>query len=114
VDQGKLSLEQFVALTSTNAARLFGLYPRKGAIAIGSDADLVLWAPTERRRVEGSALFSRAGFSVYEGMEVTGWPVVTLRRGHVAFEEGEITAEPGSGRLLSRGRWRPPGWRPGA
>jgi dihydropyrimidinase len=102
VDQGKLSLEQFVALTSTNAARLFGLYPRKGAIAVGSDADLVLWAPTERRRVEGSALFSRAGFSVYEGMEVTGWPMVTLRRGHVVFDEGEITAEPGSGMLLPR------------
>jgi dihydropyrimidinase len=108
VHQGKLSLEQFVALTATNAARLFGLYPRKGTIAIGSDADLVLWAPTETRRVQGSALFSRAGFSIYEGTEVTGWPLVTIRRGRIVFVQGRITAQPGSGQLLPRGQWQAP------
>jgi dihydropyrimidinase len=108
VRKGKLSLEQFVALTSTNAARLFGLYPRKGTVAVGSDADLVLWAPIETRQVQGSALFSRAGFSIYEGTEVTGWPRVTIRRGRVAFEKDKITAQPGSGRLLPRGHWQAP------
>jgi dihydropyrimidinase len=114
VHKGKLSLERFVALTSTNAARLFGLYPKKGTIAVGSDADLVLWAPTETRQVEGSALFSRAGFSIYEGTEVTGWPRVTIRRGQVVFEGGRITARPGSGQLLPRGRCQAPEPQPSA
>ncbi len=108
VRTGNLSLQRFVAVTSTNAARLFGLYPRKGTIAVGSDADLVLWAPTETRQVQGSALFSRAGFSIYEGTEVTGWPQATIRRGQVVFEKGRIAAQPGSGRLLARVRWQPP------
>jgi dihydropyrimidinase len=102
--KGKISLEQFVALTSTNAAKLFGLYPRKGTIAVGSDADLVLWDPTESRTVRGTELFSRAGFSIYEGTEVTGWPRITIRRGQVVYEEGQITAQPGSGQLVQRGR----------
>jgi dihydropyrimidinase len=108
VGTGRLSLERFVAVTSTNAARIFGLYPRKGTLAVGSDADLALWAPDETRRVQGAEMFSRAGFSIYEGMEVTGWPVVTLRRGQVVYDRGEITAQPGSGRLLARGRWQDP------
>jgi dihydropyrimidinase len=102
--KGRISLEQFVALVSTNAAKLFGLYPRKGTIAVGSDADLVLWDPTESRVVRGSELFSRAGFSVYEGMEVTGWPRITIRRGQVVYKDGCITAQPGSGHLVQRGR----------
>ena len=100
----KISLEQFVALTSTNAAKLFGLYPRKGTIAVGSDADLVLWDPTERRMVRGTELFSRAVFSIYEGTEVTGWPRVAFRRGQVVYKDGHITAQPGSGQLLQRGK----------
>jgi dihydropyrimidinase len=102
--KGKISLEQFVALTSTNAARLFGLYPRKGTIAVGSDADLVLWDPTERRVVRGAELFSQAGFSIYEGTEVTGWPRITIRRGQVVYQDGRITAQPGSGQLVQRGK----------
>jgi dihydropyrimidinase len=106
--KGKMSLEQFVALTSTNAAKLFGLYPRKGTIAVGSDADLVLWDPTESRVVRGTELFSRAGFSIYEGTEVTGWPRITIRRGQVIYQDGRITAQPGSGQLIQRGRTTDP------
>jgi dihydropyrimidinase len=102
--KGKISPEQFVALTSSNAAKLFGLYPRKGTIAVGSDADLVLWDPTESRVVRGAELFSQAGFSVYEGTEVTGWPQITIRRGQVIYQDGRITAQPGSGQLLQRGK----------
>ena len=108
VVQGRISEERFVAVTSTNAAKLFGLYPRKGTVAVGSDADLVLWDPDETRTVRDEDMFSGAGFSVYSGWEVTGWPVMTLRRGEVVYEDGEILAEAGSGELLRRGGWRAP------
>ena len=108
VVQGRISEERFVAVTSTNAAKLFGLYPRKGTIAVGSDADIVLWDPDETRTIRDEDMFSGAGFSVYSGWEVTGWPVMTLRRGEVVYENREILAGPGSGELLRRGRWRAP------
>ncbi len=108
VVQGRISEERFVAVTSTNAAKLFGLYPRKGTVAVGSDADLVLWDPDETRTIRDEDMFSGAGFSVYSGWEVTGWPVMTLRRGEVVYEDGEILAEAGSGELLRRGGWRAP------
>lgn len=103
VAKGRIPVERFVEITSTNPARLFGLYPGKGTIAVGSDADLVLWAPEERRTIRNDMLLSRAGFSLFEGWEVTGWPHLTIRRGDVVYEEGRITAQPGSGRLLRRG-----------
>ncbi|WP_310790080.1 amidohydrolase family protein [Candidatus Palauibacter polyketidifaciens] len=108
VVRGRISEERFVAVTSTNAARLFGLYPRKGTIAVGSDADIVLWDPNETRTIRDEDMFSGAGFSVYSGWEVTGWPVMTLRRGEVVYENGEVLAGAGSGELLRRGRWRAP------
>jgi dihydropyrimidinase len=108
VSKGRLSLTQFVALTSTHAAQLFGIYPRKGTIAVGSDADLILWDPMDKRQVARSDLFSRAGFSVYEGAEVTGWPRLTIRRGQVVYQRGQITAQPGSGQRIRRGRWQAP------
>ena len=108
VVQGRISEEQFVAVTSTNAAKLFGLYPRKGTIAVGSDADIVLWDPEETRTIRDEDMFSGAGFSIYSGWEVTGWPVMTFRRGEVVYEGGEILAGAGSGELLRRGRWQAP------
>ena len=108
VVKGRISEERFVAVTSTNAARLFGLYPQKGTIAVGSDADIVLWDPDETRTIRDEDMFSGAGFSVYSGWEVTGWPVMTLRRGEVVYEDGEILAGAGSGELLRRGRWQAP------
>lgn len=105
---GRISLERFVAITSANPARLFGFFPRKGTIAVGSDADLVLWDATEGRTIQAGDMYSRAGYSLYEGTEVVGWPRLSVRRGQVAFEEGRIVAEPGSGRLLQRGRSQAP------
>jgi dihydropyrimidinase len=101
---GRLSLERFVALTSTNAARLFGLYPRKGTIAVGSDADLVVWDTGGRRAIRDEDLFSLAGHSVYRGRELRAWPAVTVRRGEVVFEDGKLAGAPGSGRTVARGR----------
>ena len=102
--KGKISLEQFVALSSTNAAKLFGLYPRKGTIAVDSDADLALWDPSDKRVIRGAELMSRAGFSIHEGMEVTGWPRLTIRRGQVVYEDGQITAQPGTGQVIPCGQ----------
>jgi dihydropyrimidinase len=102
-----IPLERLVALTATNPARLFGLYPRKGTIAVGSDADLGLWDLDTARTIEARRLHSRAGYSPYEGMIASAWPRLTLRRGEIVFEEGEIRTRPGQGRLLTRGRSLP-------
>jgi dihydropyrimidinase len=99
---GRISLEQFVDLTSANAARLFGLYPRKGVIAVGSDADLVLWDPQQRRTVDGAQMQSRAGYSVYDGWPVQGWPRIVIRRGQILLADGEYTARPGQGQWIRR------------
>ncbi len=103
VGKGRITLERFVALTSTHAAHLFGLYPRKGTIAVGSDADITLWDPTETKTVRAAEMYSRAGYSVYEGMDVTGWPRTTIRRGEVVYERGKILGRPGSGQWIRRG-----------
>ena len=102
---GRISVERFVAVTAANPAKLFGLYPRKGTISVGSDADLVLWDADETRAIRDEDMFSGAGFSIYSGWEVTGWPTMTIRRGEVVFDNGEILAQPGSGQLLRRSRW---------
>jgi len=103
VRAGRISRQRFVEVTSANAARLFGLHPRKGAIAAGSDADLVVFDPELTRTITRDMVESNAGHSVYEGWTVTGWPVLALRRGEVVFEAGRVTGQPGSGRLARRG-----------
>jgi dihydropyrimidinase len=99
---GRISLEQFIDLTSANAARLFGLYPRKGVIAVGSDADLVLWDPQERRTIDGARMQSRAGYSVYDGWQVQGWPRFVIGRGQILLADGECTARRGQGQWIRR------------
>ena len=102
VAAGRISLDRFVALTSANAARIFGLYPRKGAIAVGSDADIALWDPWHRRTIDGARMQSLSGYSVYEGWQVQGWPRFVVRRGQIVLADGQITARPGDGRWLRR------------
>jgi dihydropyrimidinase len=99
---GRISLDRFVELTSANAARLFGLSPRKGAVSVGSDADLALWDPRERRVIDGAQMRSRAGYSVYDGWAVQGWPRFVIRRGQIVLADGDCRAEPGSGRWVRR------------
>jgi dihydropyrimidinase len=103
VRTGRLSLERFVAVTSTNPAKLFGLYPRKGTLAVGSDADLVIWNEDEVRIIDGAAMNSRCDYSPYDGKSVTGWPRCTLSRGEVIYDGGKILGKPGRGRLAARG-----------
>ena len=81
VATGRMSLGRFVEMTSSNAAKLFGMYPQKGCIAPGSDADLVIWDPTESRIIDGATMHSKAGYSPYDGWEVTGWPTHTHQPG---------------------------------
>ncbi|HYN87971.1 MAG TPA: amidohydrolase family protein, partial [Ardenticatenaceae bacterium] len=104
VRTGRISLSRFVELTCTNTAKLFGMYPRKGTIAAGSDADLVIWDPEARRTIDGATMQSGADYSVYDGRDVQGWPVYTISRGEIVLEEGEVTARPGRGRWVRRER----------
>jgi dihydropyrimidinase len=102
VRTGRISLDRFVSLTSTNPARLFGLFPRKGTIAVGGDADLLVLDPQRRRVIDGAAMESRAGYSAYDGREVYGWPRFTISRGDIVLEDGEVIAPPGRGQWLRR------------
>lgn len=102
VRAGRVSPSRFVSLISAAPARLFGLYPRKGTIAVGSDADLLVLDPQLCRRIDGRGMQSRAGYSVYDGREVHGWPRFTVSRGDVVLEDGEVLAAPGRGRWVRR------------
>jgi dihydropyrimidinase len=102
VTRGRLSLEKFVALTSEAPAKIYGLYPRKGALAIGSDADIAIWDPKMTVRLSASIMHDRAGYTPYEGLSVTGWPQIVLSRGRVVVRDGTLQVAPGTGRFLPR------------
>lgn len=97
------SLQRFVEVTSTNAARIFGLFPRKGTIAVGADADLVLWDPTLSRRVDSDTTQTNSDFSLYEGETFQAWPILTMVRGQIVYADGSIVAPAGNARLASGG-----------
>lgn len=102
VSEGRISLNEFVALTSTNHAKMYGLYPRKGSIAPGFDADIVLWDANREETISQSLMHHAADYTPYEGLRVKGWPVMTLLGGKVVCEEGRILGQPGDGRFLAR------------
>ena len=104
VMKGRIDLPRFAALTATNHAKLYGLYPRKGTIAIGSDADLTLWDPSEPRTIRNVALHHGADYTPYEGMQLQGWPVTVILRGQVAVDKGKLHLGPGAGSYLPRKR----------
>jgi dihydropyrimidinase len=106
VARGRISVHTFVAAFATNPARIFGLYPRKGTIAVGSDADLVLFDPRRTETVDERRLHSRARYDPFHGFEIRGVPVATIARGEVVAREGELLSRPGRGRLLRRHRAR--------
>jgi dihydropyrimidinase len=99
---GRLSLQEFVALTSTRHAQTYGLYPRKGTIAVGSDADLAIWDPDRKIRVTRQIIHDNTGYTPYQGRELTGWPTAVISRGEVIVDEGMLCAERGRGRFLAR------------
>ena len=102
VGKRRISLKQLVALTSTNPARLFGLYPQKGVIAGGSDADLVIFDPAKKVTLQAENLQSKCAWSPYEGRKLTGYPVITIARGAVVAENGKPVGQDHRGRFLQR------------
>ena len=100
--KGRLTLNEFVALTSTNAAKIYGLHPRKGSLAIGSDADITIWDPKWGRTITQDMLHDNMDYTPYEGMEVTGWPRIVIIRGRVAVEEETLKLDRGAGEFLKR------------
>jgi len=102
VSRGRLSLERFVSAASTRAAQLFGLYPRKGVIAVGADADIVVYDPHYRGAISAETQAMNVDYSGFEGVEIDGRPSVVTVRGQVAVRDGEFVGDPGRGRLLRR------------
>ncbi len=102
VTQGRLGLEKFVELTSLAPAKIYGLYPRKGALAVGSDADVAIWNPSKTVRLTATMLHDRAGYSPYEGRPLTGWPETVLSRGRIVVRDRQLHVVPGSGHFLPR------------
>lgn len=97
VGKGRISINQFVALTATNPARLNGLYPRKGTIAVGADADLVIWDQRREVTISNENLHHNVDNTPYEGRTVTGWPETVLSRGEVVIRDGKLNVAPGRG-----------------
>ena len=102
VQKGRIALERLVELCCTNPARIYGLHPKKGTIAIGADADLAVWDPERKVEVTDQLTHDAVDYCPYAGMVLQGWPVTVFSRGEVIVEEGELVAEPGRGRFLPR------------
>jgi len=100
VGQGRLDLNTFVALTATNHAKLYGLYPKKGTIAVGSDADIAIWDPERETAITAGILHDNVGYTPYEGRRLRGWPVTVLSRGRIVVDNGKLAAPRGSGAFL--------------
>jgi dihydropyrimidinase len=100
VCKGRIELNHFVALTSTNAAKLYGLYPRKGTISIGADADITIWDAEREVKVTADMLHDNVGYMPYEGRVIRGWPVTVINRGRIVVNQGELHVERGSGTFL--------------
>jgi dihydropyrimidinase len=102
VSKGRIDINRFVQLTSTNHAKLYGMYPRKGTIAVGSDADIVLWDPNRKTTLSQERMHHGADYTPYEGFEVVGWPILTMVRGRVITRDGETIGAPGDGEYIRR------------
>ena len=112
VRKGRITLETFVALTAGNAARMFGMADRKGAIAIGYDADIAIWDPDKTTRVTASTLHDNMDYTPFEGWEIQGWPVTVINRGRIVVDGGELKAAAGDGAFIARKPFDPTGFLP--
>ncbi|MDY6859270.1 MAG: dihydropyrimidinase, partial [Pseudomonadota bacterium] len=102
VGTGRLTMNEFVAVTSTNIAKILNIYPRKGAVLVGADADLVVWDPEKEKTITAGSQQSAIDYNVFEGKHVKGLPRFTLTRGKVAVHDGEIRTEEGHGEFVKR------------
>jgi dihydropyrimidinase len=106
VRAGKISMNRFVEITSTAPAKIFGLYPRKGSVCVGADADLIVWDPGKRFELSHKNLHMRADYAAYEGKEVIGAPSHVLSRGELIVENDKFLGQKGRGRFLRRDTFR--------
>ena len=104
--KGRLSLNRFVEVCATGPARLFGLFPQKGTIAVGTDADLVLWDPNREHQLTKENLHMNVDYSPYEDIIVKGYPALVLQRGKVIVKDNEFVGEVGAGQFLKRNPFR--------
>ena len=102
VNTGRLTPSEFVAITSANAAKLFNIYPQKGCVAAGADADLVVWDPQGTKTLSARTQHSKGDFNIFEGMRVRGIPSHTLSQGHLVYVQGDLRASAGAGRYIKR------------
>jgi dihydropyrimidinase len=102
VNSGKLTPNEFVKITSTNAAQIFNIYPRKGAIAVGADADIVVWDPSGTKTISAKTHHQQIDFNIFEGMTVTGIPSHTVSAGKLVYAKGELRTVRGAGRYVNR------------
>jgi dihydropyrimidinase len=102
VATGRITMNEFVAVTSTNIAKILNVYPRKGAILVGADADIVVWDPSKEKTIAASTQQSAIDYNVFEGKHVKGLPRYTLTRGKVAIDDGAVKTEEGHGQFVSR------------
>jgi dihydropyrimidinase len=102
---GRISLNRMVDLLATSPAKLFGLYPKKGTVAVGSDADLVIFDPERKHTITAANQHSKTDYNLYEGTEVTGTPEVVLLRGNVLVENDELVASLGIGQYVARAKF---------
>jgi dihydropyrimidinase len=102
VMKGRIDINRFVAVTSTNQAKMYGLYPRKGTIAIGADADIAVWDPARKVTLSHALLHDGSDYTPYEGLEITGWPELTMVRGNVVMRDGKLTGSKCYGTYLPR------------
>ena len=96
-------MNQFVALTATNHARMYGFADRKGTIAVGQDADIAIWDAEKRTTITAANIHDNVGYTPYEGRSITGWPITVINRGRVVVADGKLNAERGSGQFIARG-----------
>ena len=102
VNTGRLTPNEFVAVTSTNIAKILNMYPQKGAIVEGADADMVVWDPQRKKTISARAQQSVIDYNVFEGVEVTGLPRFVFTRGELAVDDGAVQASPGHGQFVAR------------
>ncbi len=107
VGTGRLTMNEFVAITSANAAKIFNIYPRKGTVEVGADADLVVWDPEKERTISKDTHHQNIDFNIFEGMTVKGINVVTVSQGNVVYKDGEVKTIRGAGRYINRPTFAP-------
>ena len=107
VNTGRLTPSEFVAITSANTAKLFNIYPQKGSVSVGADADLVVWDPTGTKTLSAKTQFSKGDFNIFEGRTVKGIPSHTLSQGELVFVKGDLRAKQGAGRYIKRPAFGP-------